>query len=212
MPKSVKSVLSLGRATSSGLKSYCNSKKIRMSIFRKKNDKEYEKAARLITEGKFPEAIELLRRILKINPKHVNAKISLAIALMEIQQDPDLNSPETVEALTLLDDAASIDKKNPVPLFNKGVLLRKLGLLKDALDVFLAAIKIEKKQPLALLQIAEINYELERWETAVEYARQALIRDPGLESTLSWVRDAMIKAGLLEDDINPAELLKTGTE
>ena len=183
-----------------------------MSIFRKKNDKEYENAARLITEGKFPEAIELLRRILKINPKHVNAKISLAIALMEIQQDPDLNSPETVEALTLLDDAASIDKKNPVPLFNKGVLLRKLGLLEDALDVFLAAIDIEKKQPLALLQIAEINYELERWETAVEYARQALIRDPGLESTLSWVRDAMIKAGLLEDDINPAELLKTGTE
>jgi tetratricopeptide (TPR) repeat protein len=183
-----------------------------MPIFGKKDNKEYRKAAQLITEGKFPDAIELLRKILKENPKQVNTMTSLAIALMEIQENPEVNSPETAEALTLLDDAASIDNKNPIPLFNKGILLRKLGKLEDALDVFLTAVEIEKKQPLALLQIAEINYELERWEPAVEYARQALIRDPGLESALSWVRDAMIKAGLIEDDINPAELLKSKTE
>ena len=183
-----------------------------MPIFGKKNEKEYRIAAQLITEGKFSEAIELFRKILKEDSKHVNAMTSLAIALMEIQENPNLNNPETVEALTLLEDAASIEKKNPVPLFNKGVLLRKLGKLEDALDVFLAAVDIEKKQPLALLQIAEINNELERWEPAVEYARQALIRDPGLENALSWVRDAMIKAGLIEDDINPVELLKSKTE
>jgi tetratricopeptide (TPR) repeat protein len=183
-----------------------------MPIFRKKNDTEYRKAARHITEGKFPEAIELLRKILKENPKHVNAKTSLAIALMEIQQNPNMNSPETTEALRLLDEARSIDKKNPVPLFNKGVLLRKLGMLEESLEAFLAAIDIEKRQPLALLQIAEINYELERWEKAIEYARQALIRDPGLENALTWVRDAMIKAGLIEDDINPIDILKPSKE
>jgi tetratricopeptide (TPR) repeat protein len=183
-----------------------------MPIFGKKNDTEYREAAQLITEGQFSEAIDLLRQIVKENPKHANAKTSLAIALMESQQNPDENSPETIEALTLLDDAASLDRRNPVPLFNKGVLLRKLGKMEESLEVFLSSIDIEKRQPLALLQVAEINYELERWETAVEYARQALVRDPGLESALTWVRDAMIKAGLIEDDINPADLLKTQSE
>lgn len=183
-----------------------------MPIFGKKNDKTYRLAAQLITEGKISEAITMLRDILKENPKHANAKTSLAVALMEIQQEPDKNSSETIEALSLLDEAASLDRKNPVPLFNKGVLLRKLGELEKALEVFLAAIEREKRQPLALLQIAEINYELERWEYAVEYARQALVRDPGLESALSWVRDAMIKAGIIEDDVNPADLLKPQSE
>ena len=46
--------------------------------------------------------------------------------------------------------------------------------------------------------MAEINYELAHWEEAVELARMALVRDPGLEEALSWVPDAMRKAGLLE--------------
>jgi tetratricopeptide (TPR) repeat protein len=186
--------------------------KVGMPIFGKKDNQEYRQAAHFIAEGKFSEAIELLRKILKENPRNFNAKTSLAIALMEIQQEPDRNSLETTEAIVLLDDAASIDMKNPVPLFNKGVLLRKLGSLEEALKSFLAAVDIEKRQPLALIQIAEINYELERWESAVYYARQALIRDPGLEGALTWVRDAMIKGGLIEDDINPADLLKMQTE
>jgi tetratricopeptide (TPR) repeat protein len=183
-----------------------------MHIFRKADDKEYKDAAQLITEEKFAEAIKLLRKILKEKPKHTNAKTSLAIALMEIQQQPEHDSPETAEALELLDAAIAADKKNPVPFYNKGVLYRKLGMLEEALKAFRTAIEIEKRQPIALLQIAEINYELERWNDAIEYARLALVRDPGLESALTWVRDAMIKAGLLEDDINSAELLKPQEE
>jgi tetratricopeptide (TPR) repeat protein len=92
-----------------------------------------------------------------------------------------------------------------VPPFNTGVCLRKVGELKMALENFQRALKLEKKQPLALLHIAEINYELGNWETAIEYARMALMRDPGVEGALGWVKDAMRNAGRLDDAGNPIQ-------
>ncbi|NHJ12680.1 MAG: hypothetical protein EAX95_03350 [Candidatus Thorarchaeota archaeon] len=50
--------------------------------------------------------------------------------------------------------------------------------------------------------MAELNYELERWENAVMLARLALIRDPALESSLDWVPTAMKKAGYLDEEGN----------
>jgi tetratricopeptide (TPR) repeat protein len=67
-------------------------------------------------------------------------------------------------------------------------------MLEEALVSFQAALDIEKRLPLAILHMAEINYELGRWEESIELARLALIRDPGLEGSMEWVRDAVSKA------------------
>jgi len=56
---------------------------------------------------------------------------------------------------------------------------------------------------LAIAHMAEINYELGRWEKTIELVRLALVRDPGLEESMGWVRIAMRKAGMLDDDGNP---------
>ena len=121
---------------------------------------------------------------------------------METQDQPDRESPETVEAFQLLDKASVIAKKDAVPLFNRGVILRDLGLLEKALESFKAAARLDRKLPLALLHSAEICYELERWDEAIEFARAALVKDPGIESALTWVKDAMDKAGYIEDKRN----------
>ena len=121
---------------------------------------------------------------------------------MQAQDVPDSESPLTREALEQLDTAAKLAPKDPVPHFNKGVLLRNLGMLDNALKSFEAALDIEERLPLAVLHMAEINYELENWEKSIELARLALVRDPGLESSMGWVRVAMRKAGMLDENGN----------
>lgn len=169
-----------------------------MPIFGRSKDVKYAEAARLLNDGKAAEAIPKLRLIIEKKPNHTNAYVTLAVALMEIQEKPTKDSPQTVEALALLDTAANLDQNSPVPHFNMGVMLRNLGLLEEALMSFEKALEREERQPLAIANMAEINYELERWEEAVRLAKLALIRDPGLESAMGWVRVAMRKAGMLD--------------
>jgi len=159
-----------------------------------KKDKEYERAAMLLATGKIEQAIARFRDIISKNPTHTNAMVSLAVALMETQDTPEKDNISTKEALELLDKAASTAANDPVPLFNKGVCLRNIGMPEEALTAFQAALDREKKLPLAILHMAEIDYELGRWDKAVELARLALVRDPGLEEALGWVPDAVSKA------------------
>ncbi|MFQ5834085.1 MAG: tetratricopeptide repeat protein [Candidatus Thorarchaeota archaeon] len=173
-----------------------------MPIFGRKRNKEYQEAARLLADGKTEAAVGALRTFLEKHPKHTDAKVSLAVALIHAQENPSKDSGLTIEALQLLDEAADSNPKDPVPLFNKGVCLRDLGQLDDALESFEAAVDVEERLPLAILHMAEINYELERYEKAVELARLALIRDPGIEGALNWVPEAMKKAGYMDEEGN----------
>ena len=176
-----------------------------MPIFGRSKDIDYRNAARLLNDGKIEEAIAALRIIIEKNPEHVNAIVTLAVALMEVQEKPTKDSVETVEAFALLDTAAAMDSKSPIPHFNMGVMQRNLGLLEESLISFEKALEREKRQPLAIANMAEVNYELERWEEAIRLAKLALIRDPGLEGAMGWVRVAMRKAGMLDHDGNVIE-------
>jgi tetratricopeptide (TPR) repeat protein len=176
-----------------------------MPLFRRRSkDTAYQQAASLLAEGKPEEAVNRLRIIVEENPGHINARVSLAIGLMQMQESPTESSELTKEAFANLDLAEEMEPDNPVPPFNRGVMLRHLGLKKEALACFDRVLEIEDRNALAILHKAEINYELENWEEAIELARLALIRDPGLEEAVGWVRVAMRKAGLLEDE-SPVE-------
>lgn len=172
-----------------------------MPIFGQK-DKEYQEIAKILAEGQTQKAIARLRAFLEKNSKHTNAMVTLAVALIQAQDKPEKDAPETIEALALLDRVTEMKPKDPVPRFNKGVCLRSLGMLEEALDCFQAALSLQERFPIAILHMAELNYELERWENAVMLARLALIRDPALESSLDWVPTAMKKAGYLDEEGN----------
>jgi tetratricopeptide (TPR) repeat protein len=175
-----------------------------MPLFRRK-DNDYEDAARLLSDGKTQDAIEGLRDILRKNPQHKNAMITLAVALLEVQEDLDRESPLTTEAFDLLDMATELTPNDVVPLFNKGVCQRKLGFHSEALATFERILEIDDRQTLAILHMAEINYELKNWEKAIELARLALIRDPGVEGALFWVKDAIDQAALEGVELNLAD-------
>jgi tetratricopeptide (TPR) repeat protein len=172
----------------------------KMPIFGRKKDKEYQEAVRLLAEDRPREATEKLSTFLEKHPNDINGMVTLAVALIHGQEEPDKDGPETQEAFALLDRAAELKPKDVVPVFNKAVCFRDLGMLEEALDQFDKALEIEDRLTLAVLHKAEINYELERWQEAVELARLALIRDPGIEEALTWVPEAMEKAGMLDQD------------
>jgi tetratricopeptide (TPR) repeat protein len=170
-----------------------------MPVLGRSKDAEYRKAAMLLAKNSPDEAVDLLRIIVAKNPNHINARVSLAVGLMQMQEEPHSESPLTKEAMEQLDAAAERAPQDPVPHFNKGVCLRHLGLREEALASFEAVLEREERNALATLHMAEINYELERWDEALELARVALVRDPTLEPNLGWVRIALRKAGRLED-------------
>lgn len=176
-----------------------------MPIFGQK-DKEYQTIAKMLAEGYNQDAITRLRKFREENHKHTNAMVTLAVALIQAQKQPKIDAPETIEALALLDKATEMKPKDPVPRFNKGVCLRSLGMLEEALECFQSALALQERFSPAILHMAEINYELERWENAVMLARLALIRDPALEASLNWVPTAMRKAGYLDEDGNVGDV------
>ena len=73
-----------------------------MPIFGRSKDVEYERAARLLASGNVLDAMDRFREIISKKPDHTNARVSLAVALMQAQEKPDINSPLTVEALEQL--------------------------------------------------------------------------------------------------------------
>lgn len=175
-------------------------KGLQMRLFKKEKDEKYEEAAQLLADGEYKRAISLLEVVLEEDPKHTNALTSMGVAMISMHINPNLADPNIKEGLEYLNRAAEIDPEDPVPVFNKAVLLRKLNRREEAIEAFKEVLEIEERQPLALLHIAEINYELERWETAIEYARLAVIRDPALKEALKWVPEAMEKARMLDEE------------
>ncbi len=182
-----------------------------MPLFGRKKDKKYEKAARLLADGNIDEAAVLLREIISKQPNHENAIISLGVALSQVHDSIKKDDPLIIEAFELFDRAQELNPENPVPIFNKAVVLRNLGMLQDALAAFDQVLEIEERNPLAILHKAEINYELENYEDAIDLARLALTRDPGLEGSMGWVRVAMRKAGLLQDEGNVPQKSEDGS-
>jgi tetratricopeptide (TPR) repeat protein len=170
-----------------------------MPLFRRSKDSDYREAAKLLADNRPKEAVEKLRQILEKDPDHSNARVSLAVGLMQMQEEPKIEDPLTKEAMEHFDLAAEKNPDDPVPLFNKGVSLRHLGELEEALKSFEGVIEREERNALATLHMAEINYELENWDEAIELARVALVRDPTLEPNLGWVRVALRRAGRLDD-------------
>ncbi|MDF1539031.1 MAG: tetratricopeptide repeat protein [Candidatus Thorarchaeota archaeon] len=176
-----------------------------MSIFGRKRNKEYEQAVRLLADGQVDDAIRSLRIIVDENPGFTNALTSLGVAMIQSLGENKEDGHTITEALEFLDRAASTNPKDPVPVFNKAVCLRELGRPNDAITAFEHVLELEERFALAILHMAEINYELENYEEAVDLARLAAIRDPSTTATMSWVRDAMEKAGLLDEDGNPID-------
>ncbi len=138
-----------------------------------KTDYQKEIAQVLVSQNRKDEAVRLLDRILKANPKDERAQAMRSALLIETG-DPR----QVQQAITELQAAVAQDSKNPVLRFNLGRALVAKNLLEQARVQFQEALKIRREYVparLALAQLFLINHE---FASAVQTAKEVIEYDP----------------------------------
>ncbi|HVT46102.1 MAG TPA: tetratricopeptide repeat protein [Thermoanaerobaculia bacterium] len=94
-----------------------------------------EQAAALLLIGRNDRAIQILRDVVKREPRNAAAWNDLSVALLE--QGKSAQNPDMIaEALTAAETALGIDDELPEAIFNRAVILEEIGRLDEAAAVW----------------------------------------------------------------------------
>jgi tetratricopeptide (TPR) repeat protein len=137
-------------------------------------DYQKETAQVLVAENRKDEAVRLLERILKDNPKDAAAQAMRSSLMIETGDPRQLQ-----QAVTELQAAVGRDSKNPVLRFNLGRALLARNLLEQARVQFQEALKIRKEYVPAKLALAQLFILSHEYGSAVQAAKEVLQYDPG---------------------------------
>ena len=137
-------------------------------------DYQKETAQVLVAENRKDEAVRLLEKILKDNPKDDSAQAMRSSLMIETGDPKQLQ-----QAVTELQAAVSRDSTNPVLRFNLGRALLAKNLLEQARVQFQQAIKIRPEYVPARLALAQLFILNHEYGSAVQTAKQVLDFDPG---------------------------------
>lgn len=156
----------------------------------------YEKARRFQRQGRTAEALAMYREVLKIEPNHFEARLSLSSIYLETDQFTQAHAlavdllhqaphnPQVVlnlaiaqigcgrpaEALTLLDGAATLPQPPLYAIyFHKGVALRQLGRTEAAIDWYRKAEPLNPSDPRLLFNLALAFDQNQAYGQAVTY-------------------------------------------
>jgi len=137
-------------------------------------DYQKETAQVLVAVNRKEEAVRLLEKILKDNPKD-DAAQAMRSSLMIETGDPR----QLQQAVTELQAAVSRDSGNPVLRFNLGRALLARNLLEQARVQFQEALKIRKEYVPARLALAQLFILNHEYGSAVQEAKLVLDYDQG---------------------------------
>ncbi len=137
-------------------------------------DYQKETAQVLVAENRKGEAVRLLERILKDNPKDGAAQAMRSSLMIETGDPKQLQ-----QAVTELQAAVGKDSSNPVLRFNLGRALLARNLLEQARVQFQEAIKIRREYVPARLALAQLFILNHEYGSAVQTAKEVLDYDPG---------------------------------
>jgi tetratricopeptide (TPR) repeat protein len=145
----------------------------------------------LFSNNKYQEAIEVLNKILKMNPKDKVALSNKGSTLLILGKYD--------EALETFNEALEINPKNELILLNKGFALVSLGKYEKAIETFNKALEINPKYEYALLNKGWAFGCLGMYEEAFETFNEALEINPKNELTLSNIGGALVSLGKYEE-------------
>ena len=137
-------------------------------------DYQKETAQVLVAVNRKDEAVRLLEKILKDNPKD-DAAQAMRSSLMIETGDPK----QLQQAVTELQAAVGRDSGNPVLRFNLGRALLARNLLEQARVQFQEALKIRREYVPARLALAQLFILNREYGSAVQTAKEVLDYDPG---------------------------------
>ncbi len=123
-------------------------------------------AARILTLGDFDRALELLEKVLELDPKHIKALEAKAAVLMK--------KDRIEEAQQVIEAALEIDPENPRLYYRLGQIYYRKKDLDTALEHFTKAIDLEPLYPAAYM------------------ARSQVLRDKGMEEAADMELDRAV--------------------
>lgn len=128
------------------------------------------KGVEAIEKGRYNEAIIYFDKVLKIDPKNIDALGGNGVAFLELGQ---YNT-----AKSYFDKALKIDQKNFVALYGKGLALYSLGKHNESLSYLDKVLKINPNEVNALMYKGFIYFEGSKYKTALTYFDKVLKIDP----------------------------------
>jgi tetratricopeptide (TPR) repeat protein len=131
-----------------------------------------EAGLRLLTEGRFPEAIAVYIQALNAEPGHPDALCNLGVALAEQGRHADAESCYV---------AALRSRPNfPTAAFNRGNSLRALGRLSEAVDAYRQALTLQPSFTPALTNLGLALADLGNLAEAAEMHARVIQQKPDL--------------------------------
>jgi len=137
-------------------------------------DYQKETAQVLVAVNRKDEAVRLLEKILRDNPKDETAQAMRSSLMIETGDPKQLQ-----QAVTELQAAVGRDSGNPVLRFNLGRALLARNLLEQARVQFQEAIKLRHEYVPARLALAQLFILNHEYGNAVQAAKEVLDYDPG---------------------------------
>ena len=130
------------------------------------------------------------RTALRLNPRHVQALINLAI---------DVGDHDAAESRRLLARAIQLDAKNANAHLNLALLLKREAQAGASIPEFRRAIELDPNLLEARRQLAELLSSQQQWDQVIEQCREILKREPDDASARYTLGQALIRSGKTED-------------
>jgi predicted O-linked N-acetylglucosamine transferase (SPINDLY family) len=129
-----------------------------------------------LRHGRFAEALDLMRAVVKAQRNSAEAWINLGIVLHKLGRRD--------EALTRFRKALAIKPRDAVALYNRGLVLNELGRREEAIASYERALAVRPDHPETLYNRAKVLRDLARHAEAIEGYDQALALRPGYVDAL----------------------------
>ncbi len=147
--------------------------------------------------------ISVLRRLLKLDPNDLSARVKLAGLLEESGKNEDAIQ----QYKAILDH---VDKKDALPVYERlGYLYSKTGNRKKAVFYYLKAIKQDKKNPDLYYSISYLYKDMGRKSLADSYLAKAIdLKTDDIDSRIELANDLIKKGDLAKAEKYVTDVLK----
>jgi tetratricopeptide (TPR) repeat protein len=140
-----------------------------------------------LTQGRYTDAVDEIRRALELDPSDVGAKFMLGVARRRTR--------EFDEATRIFDEVAAVDRDYPGLALERGVLHEAAGRTQEALQAYETALAKAPNDPDLMLRVGCGKVSAGAGKQALELLRKVLAQRPNSAETNHCVGRALLAEG-----------------
>jgi tetratricopeptide (TPR) repeat protein len=182
-------------------------------MLNKELKKKYVKSKKLIREGKYKEASELLSEILVKKPNEINTNYLLGVCYDKLG--------EFDKAKKLFEKVVELDSKFAPVIFKLAVLYQKENMIDKSIEYYKKTVEIDDKNWVAYYNLGILMFQKDKVEEAIDYFKNVEKINQKDGSTYEYLGLCYMKKGdnksavsylkkakeLLKDDVDKVQII-----